>query len=86
MPGPDFETVVADYYEPLYRFAVSLTRSEAEACDLAQQAFFMWATKGHQLRGPVKSQIMAFHDPPSRLPGNPPHPDALSAFGADGDG
>ncbi|MGO8699546.1 MAG: RNA polymerase sigma factor [Limisphaerales bacterium] len=60
MPGPDFETVVADYYEPLYRFAVSLTRSEAEACDLAQQAFFMWATKGHQLRDPSKVKSWLF--------------------------
>jgi RNA polymerase sigma-70 factor (ECF subfamily) len=50
MPGPDFETVVADYYEPLYRFAISLTHSEADACDLAQQTFYMWAKKGHQLR------------------------------------
>ena len=34
---PDFETMAAAYYEPLYRFAISLTRSEADACDLAQQ-------------------------------------------------
>ncbi|MGA2555869.1 MAG: RNA polymerase sigma factor [Verrucomicrobiota bacterium] len=54
MPGPDFETVVAGYYEPLYRFAISLTRSEADACDLTQQTFYMWATKGHQLRDPSK--------------------------------
>jgi RNA polymerase sigma-70 factor (ECF subfamily) len=54
MPGPDFETVVAGYYEPLYRFAISLTRSEADACDLTQQTFYMWATKGHQLRDPLK--------------------------------
>ncbi len=54
MPGPDIETVVAGYYEPLYRFAISLTRTEADACDLAQQTFYMWATKGHQLRDPSK--------------------------------
>ena len=60
MPGPNFETVVADYYEPLYRFAVSLTRSEAEACDLAQHAFYMWATKGHQLRDPSKVKSWLF--------------------------
>jgi RNA polymerase sigma-70 factor (ECF subfamily) len=54
MSGPDFETVVAGYYEPLYRFAISLTRSEADACDLTQQTFYTWATKGHPLRDPSK--------------------------------
>jgi RNA polymerase sigma-70 factor, ECF subfamily len=60
MPGPDFETVVALYYEPLYRFAISLTRSEADACDLAQQTFYMWATKGHQLRDASKAKSWLF--------------------------
>jgi RNA polymerase sigma-70 factor, ECF subfamily len=60
MPSPDFETVVAAYYEPLYRFAISLTRSEADACDLAQQAFYMWATKGHQLRDASKVKSWLF--------------------------
>ena len=60
MPGLDFESVVAGYYEPLYRFAISLTRSEADACDLAQQAFYMWATKGHQLRDPTKVKSWLF--------------------------
>jgi hypothetical protein len=54
MPGPDFEAVVAGYYEPLYRFAISLARSEADACDLTQQTFYMWASKGHQLSDPSK--------------------------------
>jgi RNA polymerase sigma-70 factor (ECF subfamily) len=60
MPGPDIETVVAGYYEPLYRFAISLTRTEADACDLAQQTFYMWATKGHQLRDPSKVKSWLF--------------------------
>jgi RNA polymerase sigma-70 factor (ECF subfamily) len=60
MPGPDFETVVAGFYEPLYRFAISLTHSEADACDLAQQTFYMWATKGHQLRDPSKVKSWLF--------------------------
>jgi RNA polymerase sigma-70 factor (ECF subfamily) len=60
MPGPDIETVVAEYYEPLYRFAISLTRTEADACDLAQQTFYMWATKGHQLRDPSKVKSWLF--------------------------
>jgi RNA polymerase sigma-70 factor (ECF subfamily) len=60
MPGPDIETVVTGYYEPLYRFAISLTRSEADACDLAQQTFYMWATKGHQLRDPSRVKSWLF--------------------------
>jgi RNA polymerase sigma-70 factor, ECF subfamily len=60
MPGPDFDTVVAGYYEPLYRFAISLTRAEADACDLAQQTFYMWATKGHQLRDASKVKSWLF--------------------------
>lgn len=60
MPSPDFETVVAGYYEPLYRFAISLTRSEPDACDLVQQTFYMWAAKGHQLRDPSKVKSWLF--------------------------
>lgn len=60
MPSPDFETVVAAYYEPLFRFALSLTRSEADACDLTQQTFYIWATKGHQLRDPSKVKSWLF--------------------------
>lgn len=45
-----FETLVGEHYEPLFRFAMSLTRSESDAQDLTQQTFYVWATKGHQLR------------------------------------
>jgi RNA polymerase sigma-70 factor (ECF subfamily) len=45
-----FEALVSEHYEPLYRFAMSLTRSGSDACDLTQQTFYVWATKGHQLR------------------------------------
>jgi RNA polymerase sigma-70 factor (ECF subfamily) len=50
MAGVSFESIVEQYYEPLYRFAFSLARTEADACDLTQQTFYVWATKGHQLR------------------------------------
>jgi RNA polymerase sigma-70 factor (ECF subfamily) len=50
----DFAQIVAQYYEPLYRFALSLTRAEADAEDLTQQTFYIWATKGHQLRDSSK--------------------------------
>ncbi len=49
-----FETIVSEHYEPLYRFAMSLTRSESDAMDLTQQTFYVWAKKGHQLRDPSK--------------------------------
>jgi RNA polymerase sigma-70 factor (ECF subfamily) len=45
-----FEALVNEHYEPLFRFAMSLTRTESDAQDLTQQTFYVWATKGHQLR------------------------------------
>src|SRR5471032_2092128 len=56
----DFESLVADYYEPLYQFAFSLTRDEADACDLVQEAFCIWANKGHQLRDTTKVKTWLF--------------------------
>jgi len=56
----DFEGLVARFYEPLYQFAFSLARSEADACDLTQQTFLVWATKGHQLRDPHKVKTWLF--------------------------
>jgi RNA polymerase sigma-70 factor (ECF subfamily) len=47
---PEFEKLVNLYYRDLYRFGFSLTRSEADACDLTQQTFYIWANKGHQLK------------------------------------
>jgi DNA-directed RNA polymerase specialized sigma24 family protein len=47
---PDFEELVKLYYRDLYRFGFGLTLSEADACDLTQQTFYIWATKGHQLK------------------------------------
>lgn len=58
--GTDFESLVARYYEPLYQFAFSLTRDEADACDLVQQVFCIWANKGHQLRDPTKVKTWLF--------------------------
>ena len=59
MAADDFEQIVSQHYESLYRFAFSLTRAEADACDLTQQTFYIWATKGHQLqdRSKVKSWL-----------------------------
>lgn len=56
----EFEALVARFYEPLYRFAFSLCRDESEACDLTQQTFYVWASKGHQLREPGKVKTWLF--------------------------
>ena len=56
----DFETLVELHYGPLYRFAMSLTRTESDACDLVQQTFLTWATKGHQLQDLSKVKSWLF--------------------------
>jgi len=58
--GLDFENLVAIHYGPLYQFAFSLTRDEADACDLTQQTFCIWAAKGHQLRDQSKVKTWLF--------------------------
>jgi RNA polymerase sigma-70 factor (ECF subfamily) len=55
-----FEVIVREHYEPLLRFAISLTRSESDAQDLVQHAFYIWATKGHQLRDFSKVKTWLF--------------------------
>lgn len=59
-PSPDFDDLVARYYQPLYQFAFSLTRSEADAWDLTQQTFYIWAVKGAQLRDASKVKTWMF--------------------------
>src|SRR5712675_909850 len=56
----DFESLVGRYYDPLYQFAFSLAREEADACDLVQQTFCIWANKGHQLRDATKVKTWLF--------------------------
>jgi RNA polymerase sigma-70 factor (ECF subfamily) len=46
----EFENLVNLYYRDLYRFSLSLTGSEADAADLTQETFYIWANKGHQLQ------------------------------------
>ena len=55
-----FEALVSAHYAALYRFALSLTGVEAEACDLTQQTFYLWAAKGHQLRDLSKVKTWLF--------------------------
>ena len=55
-----FETIVSEHYEPLFRFAISLTHAESDARDLTQQTFYVWAAKGHQLRDITKVKTWLF--------------------------
>ncbi len=59
-PPDQFEAIVADYYEPLFRFALSLTQAESDARDLTQHTFLVWARKGHELRNPSKVKCWLF--------------------------
>jgi RNA polymerase sigma-70 factor (ECF subfamily) len=55
-----FPQLVETYYAGLYRFALSLTKSPADASDLTQQTFFIWATKGEALREIAKAKSWLF--------------------------
>lgn len=55
-----FEEVVSGFYKPLYHFALSLTGQAGDACDLTQETFYVWATKGNQLRDATKIKSWLF--------------------------
>lgn len=57
---PQFDQLVREFYRPLYRFAYGLTRNEADAADLTQQTYFIWAEKGGQLREATKVKAWLF--------------------------
>ena len=59
-PADSFEMIVREHYEPLFRFAMTLTQGESDARDLTQQTFYVWATKGHQLRDISKVKTWLF--------------------------
>ena len=56
----DLEAVVGRFYASLYRFALSLTKNEAEAGDLTQQTFFILAQRSHQIRDTSKVKCWLF--------------------------
>jgi RNA polymerase sigma-70 factor (ECF subfamily) len=56
----DFNEIVDRFYPMLYRFALSLARNEPDACDLTQQTFAIWASKGHSLRDASKVKSWLF--------------------------
>jgi RNA polymerase sigma-70 factor, ECF subfamily len=57
---PEFERLVNRYYRNLYRFAFGLTGNDADACDLTQETFYVWARKGYQLRNPETVKTWLF--------------------------
>jgi RNA polymerase sigma-70 factor (ECF subfamily) len=60
MAGEIFSQLVDAHYTPLFRFALSLTRNSADAGDLTQQTFFIWAKQGHALRDAGKAKSWLF--------------------------
>jgi RNA polymerase sigma factor (sigma-70 family) len=56
----DFEILVRDHHAALYRFALSMTRNEADARDLVQETFLRWAERGHQLADTSKVKTWLF--------------------------
>lgn len=56
----EFDHLVQEHYQGLYRFALSLTQREADAADLTQQTFLRWATRGFQLRDRSKAKTWLF--------------------------
>lgn len=45
-----FQEIVDAYYQNLYRFALSLSKSPDRAWDLTQETFLIWARKGSSIR------------------------------------
>jgi RNA polymerase sigma-70 factor (ECF subfamily) len=61
MPSPpDFESLARRYYRDLYYFAFSLAGNETEASDLVQETFYIWASKGDQLREFARAKSWLF--------------------------
>lgn len=57
---PTFEEVVAECYDDVYRFALSLAGKECDAVDLTQNAFLKFAKKGSSLRDVKKAKNWLF--------------------------
>ena len=56
----EFEQLVDDHYEGLYRFALSLAKNRDIAADLVQQTYCIWAQKGDQLKDRSKAKTWLF--------------------------
>ena len=60
MSANDFKRLVDEQYSPLFRFALTLAKSETDASDLTQQTFLIWASKSDQLRDASKAKSWLF--------------------------
>jgi RNA polymerase sigma-70 factor (ECF subfamily) len=56
----EFEQAVQEHYADVFRFALSLTKREAEACDLTQESFYRLGAKGRELADPTKLKSWLF--------------------------
>jgi RNA polymerase sigma factor (sigma-70 family) len=56
----DIELAVETYHEGLFAFALSLAGNRDDACELTQEAFCRFASKGHQLRDQAKVKTWLF--------------------------
>lgn len=55
-----FQATVQEWYDPLYRFALSLCKDPEDACDLTQNAFYKLASKGDQIADFAKIKSWLF--------------------------
>ena len=60
MDASIFQHLIDRWYDPLYRFALSLARNSDDALDLTQQTFARWAEKGHTLREQDRAKSWLF--------------------------
>jgi RNA polymerase sigma factor (sigma-70 family) len=56
----EFNDLVGTWYNPLYRFALSLAHNDEDAQDLTQTTFLKWAKKGDTLRQRDKAKTWLF--------------------------
>lgn len=56
----EFQNLVDEHYQALYRFAYSLAKNPDRASDLVQQTFCVWAQKNHQLKDRSKAKTWLF--------------------------
>jgi len=60
MSNPGIDSHVERFYQSLYHFALSLARSDVVAADLTQETYYLWASRGHQLRDATKVKSWLF--------------------------
>ena len=56
----NFELIVKEYYDDVYRFAYSLAGTPADASDLTQQTFLRYANKSNQIKDENKVKSWLF--------------------------